>query len=129
MPLIGRGASNASRGNAMTRGRTVSGRVVSAEEAKENEEKAEAARVAAAGVRTFPYLNQEQSYRGPSGRLPVFRTFAPSDTLPPPSFKNDYTGEGGYTQIKKRKYTRTRLGEKKQHRRRRRRHSTKKYRK
>ena len=151
----------------LTRGRTLSGRIVMAAEAEAAEaarvarvaeaaEEAarvaeEAARVAEAAeeaarvAEAIPDLNQAQSIRRPSGRLPVFEDFAPSPILPQPTPEQmnviafieenrnralsramgDF--EGGYTQIKKRKYTRT--GKKKQHRRRRRRHSTRKHKK
>ena len=145
----------------LTRGRTLSGRIVMAAEAEAAEAArvarmaeaaeeaarvAEAARVteAARVAEAIPDLNQAQSIRRPSGRLPVFEDFAPSPILPQPTPEQmnviafieenrnralsramgDF--EGGYTQIKKRKYTRT--GKKKQHRRRRR-HSTRKHKK
>ena len=133
----------------LTRGRTLSGRIVMAAEAEAAEaarvaRMAEAAEEAARVAEAIPDLNQAQSIRRPSGRLPVFEDFAPSPILPQPTPEQmnviafieenrnralsramgDF--EGGYTQIKKRKYTRT--GKKKQHRRRRR-HSTRKHKK
>ena len=145
MPLIGRGASNALRGIAMTRGRKKNGEIVLTEEG----EKAAAAEsqnariIMAHNARPFVPPMTLQDYedsekekadsleflaRRNSRNDEAARRKIQNDLLED-SFQNyDMSGfEGGARGSRKKKYTQTR--QKKQHRRRHRRRSTRKHKK